>query len=139
MDREELRFNIMSESDVNLAVIQTSKFVTALDCNETLVQMIMTTVSELAHNIVKYAGIGHIYIRKICRNGSIVVEIVAEDRGPGIKDIDSAWEDHFSTSGTLGMGLPGVKRLMDEFNIESNPDSGTRITVKKWIKDGCES
>jgi len=139
MDRTELRFNIMSEFDVNSAVIKTGKFVTALGCNETFVKMFMTTVSELAHNILKYAGIGHIYVREIYRTGSIGMEIVAEDKGPGINDIDSAMKDHFSSKGTLGLGLPGVKRLMDEFYIESNPDSGTRVTVKKWIHYRCES
>lgn len=139
MERTELRFNIMSEFDVNSAVISTGKFVTALGCNESLVHVFMTTVSELAHNIVKYAGIGHIYIRKIHRTGSIDIEIVAEDKGPGINDIDSAMADHFSTSGTLGLGLPGVKRLMDEFHIDSSPICGTRVTVKKWISERCES
>ena len=139
MDRTELRFKMMNEFDINSAVIRTGKFVTDLGCNENLVQMITTTVSELAHNIVKYAGNGHIYVRKIYRTGRIGMEIVAEDKGPGINDIDNVMEDHFSTSGTLGLGLPGVKRLMDEFNIESDPNSGTRVTVKKWIHDRYES
>ena len=84
--------------------------------------MIATAVSELSRNI-------YVYALKGSRKG---IEVVAEDHGPGIADIDKAMEDHFSTSGSLGLGLPGAKRLMDEFNIQSEPGKGTKITARKW-------
>jgi serine/threonine-protein kinase RsbT len=61
------------------------------------------------------------------------VEIVVEDDGPGIDDVEQAMRDHFSSSGTLGLGLPGVKRMMDEFAIESQRGRGTRVTIRKWL------
>ncbi|PCI80783.1 MAG: hypothetical protein COB20_02705 [SAR86 cluster bacterium] len=131
----ELRFHIASEFDVKLAVLQAGKFASAIDSNETVVQKIMTTVSELAQNIVKYAGVGHIHVRKICRSDIVVIEIIAEDTGPGIRNIELAMGDNFSSGGTLGLGLPGVKRLMDEFHIESNAKDGTSVTAVKWIHD----
>ncbi|MBD3857001.1 MAG: hypothetical protein IFK92_10875 [Acidobacteria bacterium] len=65
-----------------------------------------------------------------CRFG---IEIEAVDRGPGIEDSEAAMRDNFSSGGTLGLGLPGVKRLMDEFSLESAPGKGTRVTAVKWI------
>ena len=61
------------------------------------------------------------------------MEIVAEDKGPGIADTERALSDHFSSSGTLGLGLPGVQRMMDEFDLASAPGAGTRVTVRKWL------
>ena len=61
------------------------------------------------------------------------IEVEATDRGPGIEDAEAAMRDHFSSSGTLGLGLPGVRRLMDEFALESTPGEGTRVTATKWI------
>ena len=95
--------------------------------------MIATTVSELARNILKYAGSGEICLRRVKKIGGRGIEIEATDRGPGIEDCDVAMQDHFSTSGTLGLGLPAVKRMMDEFSLESTPGEGTRVTARKWI------
>jgi anti-sigma regulatory factor (Ser/Thr protein kinase) len=61
------------------------------------------------------------------------IEIEAVDRGPGIANCEAAMRDHFSSGGTLGLGLPGVKRMMDEFSLESTPGEGTRVTARKWI------
>ena len=60
------------------------------------------------------------------------MEVVATDNGPGIADTDQALADHYSSSGTLGLGLPGVQRMMDEFDLESAPGAGTRVTIRKW-------
>jgi len=95
--------------------------------------MIATAVSELATNIIRYAGKGEITLRKIENNDKIGVEIIAEDKGPGIEDIEKAIEDNFSTSKSLGLGLPGVKRLMDEFMVDSRRNVGTRIVSRKWV------
>ncbi|MGF2614274.1 anti-sigma regulatory factor [Rossellomorea vietnamensis] len=95
---------------------------------------ITTAISELARNIYLYAGQGQICIEKLSENGKSGVRIIALDEGPGIKDIRKVMEDGFSTSGGLGAGLPGVKRLMDEFNVESTPGEGTDIRATKWLR-----
>jgi serine/threonine-protein kinase RsbT len=91
-----------------------------------------TAISELARNIVSYAGKGEIAIKAVRNTHRQGIIIVASDDGPGIRDIQQALRDGFSTSGSLGLGLPGVRRLMDEFEIKSRPGRGTIVTVKKW-------
>lgn len=92
----------------------------------------MTAASELATNILKFAGHGTLTVCVIQERGRSGVEILAEDRGPGIADVEAALRDHFSTSGTLGLGLPGVRRLMDDFEIASSLGAGTRVRARKW-------
>lgn len=95
---------------------------------------ITTAISELARNIYLYAGQGQICIEKLYESGKAGLKVVAIDNGPGIKDIRQVMEDGYSTSGGLGAGLPGVKRLMDGFGINSTPGSGTEITATKWVR-----
>ena len=97
------------------------------------VQMIRTAVSELARNIVKYAESGVITVKAITESDRSGIEVLCSDRGPGIENIARALDDHFSSSGTLGLGLPGVKRMMDEFEIQSTPGTGTDVTIRKWL------
>lgn len=94
--------------------------------------LVATAISELARNILLYAREGRIQIQPVERGPKRGLIVVASDHGPGIADIDRALQDGFSTSGRLGLGLPGVKRLMDEFEIESGAGNGTTVTVKKW-------
>jgi serine/threonine-protein kinase RsbT len=94
--------------------------------------LIATAISELARNIVSYAGTGEITLKTIQNSTRQGILIVAADEGPGIHDLRQALRDGFSTSGSLGLGLPGVRRLMDEFEIASQPGRGTRVEVKKW-------
>jgi serine/threonine-protein kinase RsbT len=94
--------------------------------------LIAAAISELARNIVSYAGRGEILLKPARGPNLTGIGIVARDDGPGIRDIPQALRDGFSTSGSLGIGLPGVKRLMDEFEINSVPGRGTMIAVKKW-------
>ncbi|MGG4266379.1 anti-sigma regulatory factor [Peribacillus simplex] len=95
---------------------------------------ITTAISELARNIYLYAGQGSVSIEKPNINGKSGLKIIAEDQGPGIEDIRRVMEDGYTTSGGLGAGLPGVKRLMDDFDIESIPGEGTNIVVTKWLR-----
>ena len=95
---------------------------------------ITTTISELARNIYLYAGQGQICIEKVYDNGKTGLRVIAEDKGPGISDIRRVMEDGYTTSGGLGAGLPGVKRLMDDFDIDSDVGKGTRITSTKWLR-----
>ena len=94
--------------------------------------MIVTAISELARNIVLYAGKGQISLG-IERNHHMTgIVVVASDQGPGIRDIKLAMQDGYSTSGGLGLGLPGIHRLMEDCRIESTVGRGTTITVKRW-------
>jgi len=91
-----------------------------------------TAASELATNIVRYAGAGAVTLRALPGG----VELVAEDEGPGIEDVDAALRDHCSTQDSLGLGLPGVRRLMDEFTLETEPGRGTRVVARKRVGRG---
>lgn len=92
-----------------------------------------TAVSELAHNLVRHATRGGtITIAVLNRNGKIGIEVTAEDDGPGIPDVTLAMQDGFSSTDGLGSGLPGAKRLMDDFEITSTVGTGTRIVARKW-------
>ncbi|KAB7663462.1 anti-sigma regulatory factor [Bacillus sp. B1-b2] len=95
---------------------------------------ITTAISELARNIYLYAGQGQICIEKLYENGKSGLKLIAVDSGPGIKDIRQVMQDGFSTSGGLGAGLPGVKRLMDEFDIKTTLGEGTDIQAVKWLR-----
>ena len=94
---------------------------------------IATGISELARNIFLYASTGLIMILTLNENNRMGLEIIAKDMGPGIPDIKLAMLDGYSTSNGLGMGLPGTKRLMDEFEIISETGAGTEIIVRKWL------
>jgi serine/threonine-protein kinase RsbT len=94
--------------------------------------LIATAISELARNIVSYARRGEITLKTVNASTRQGITIIASDSGPGILDVRQAMRDGFSTSGSLGLGLPGVRRLMDEFEIASEPGRGTTVTVKKW-------
>lgn len=96
---------------------------------------ITTVASELARNVYLYAGSGEAIIARVvdATRGLCGVEMVFRDKGPGIADVDRAMQQGFSTSGGLGLGLPGSKRLMDEFELQSAAEHGTTITVRKWL------
>lgn len=93
---------------------------------------IATAVSELARNIFLYAGTGSVTVREVERTGRKGIEIVCEDQGPGIGDLDLAMQDGYTTSRGMGMGLPGAKRLMDEFTVNTKLGEGTTIVCRKW-------
>jgi serine/threonine-protein kinase RsbT len=94
--------------------------------------LIATAISELARNIILYANTGEIVLSVVENGSRRGLKVVARDDGPGIPDIERALEEGFSTSRSLGLGLSGVRRLMDEFDIVSEVGSGTTVTVKKW-------
>jgi len=94
--------------------------------------LIATAISELARNIITYAKSGEIRLTVINGSARQGIQLVARDQGPGILDVQQALRDGFSTSGSLGLGLPGVRRLVDEFEIASEENRGTTVTAKKW-------
>src|SRR5689334_2586245 len=94
---------------------------------------IVTALSEMARNMLTYAGRGEILVRRLQESDRQGIVITARDEGPGIPDVTKALLDGYSTSGGLGMGLPGIKRLMDAFQITTEPRKGTTVTAEKWL------
>jgi serine/threonine-protein kinase RsbT len=127
-----LALAIGDDADVAVAVLRVGEEADAVGLDAADRARIVTAASELATNILKYARRGSLRVRRLVEVARSGLEIVAEDRGPGIPDVEKALQDRFSTSGTLGLGLPGVRRMMDEFEIRSTPGRGTRVLVRKW-------
>jgi serine/threonine-protein kinase RsbT len=128
----EYRLSLVAEMDVTRASMQARRSALAMGFDAIATGQLVTTASELGTNVLKYAVRGEIVIRPIEQSGRRGLLIQATDHGPGIRDIDEALLDHHSTGGTLGLGLPGVRRMMDEFDIRSEPNRGTTVTVIKW-------
>ncbi|MCZ2260423.1 anti-sigma regulatory factor [Sporosarcina sp. G11-34] len=95
---------------------------------------ITTAISELARNIYLYAKTGKIEIERLSENNLFGISIIASDNGPGIADMRKVMEDGFTTSGGLGAGMPGVRRLMDEFKVDTEIGVGTTIVARKWLR-----
>jgi serine/threonine-protein kinase RsbT len=128
----EIRVAIHSDQDIVLARQKGRALAAELGFSMVDATFIATAVSELARNILAYARKGEIRLEAIQGSSRKGIQVVASDDGPGIPDVRQALRDGFSTSGSLGLGLPGVRRLMDEFEITSQLGRGTRVTVKKW-------
>ena len=128
------RLRISSEADVSRALLAASQSARSLGYSKLDTQAIATAVSELARNILKYAGTGEIQIDELSSERQVGIQITARDKGPGISDLKAAMSDHFSSGGTLGLGLPGVKRIMDDFEVECPPEGGTRVVARKWLR-----
>ena len=94
---------------------------------------ITTAISELARNIYLYARAGEVTIERISNGEKVGLRIIAADNGPGISNLKKVMEDGYSTSGGLGAGLPGVKRLMDTMDIQSTIGNGTTVVIEKWV------
>ena len=94
--------------------------------------LIATAISEVARNIVVHVGRGEIVLKPFEEANRYGVVVIAIDEGPGIRDVEAAVRDDYSGKGGLGLGLPGARRLMDDFEITSSADSGTTVTMRKW-------
>jgi serine/threonine-protein kinase RsbT len=125
---------IRSDADIVSARQQGRSLAASIGFTATDATLIATAISELARNIVSYAGQGEVIMRGVETTHGKGIMICARDSGPGIRSIDDVLRDGYSTSGGLGLGLPGVRRLMDEFAIESELRQGTVVTVRKWLK-----
>lgn len=128
----ELFFPITDSVDNAMAISAVRRLCADIGFAESEQFLVATVVSELATNILHYAGQGEIRIKALQCCGRQGVEVLATDRGPGIADIEKALTDNYSTGGTLGLGLPSVKRIMDEFTIASEPGCGVRCLARKW-------
>lgn len=127
-----VRVAIATDGDIVLARQSGREIATRLGCSSTDATLVATAISEVARNIVAHAGKGEVVIEVVAARGRRAVEVTARDDGPGIADIDRAMEDGFSTGRGLGLGLPGARRLMDEFEISSEPGAGTTVVMRKW-------
>lgn len=132
----EVTITIASDQDIVSARQRGRALAAKLGFSATDQISIATAISELSRNIVEYAKSGEILLSPVKGrdNGQAGVQIVARDKGPGILDIGLAMKDGYSTSRSLGLGLPGTRRLMDDFEIVSESGKGTTITIRKWLR-----
>jgi serine/threonine-protein kinase RsbT len=129
----EVHVRIQSSADIVAARQQGRELAARAGFTNSNLTIIATAISEIARNIVEYAKEGDITITLIENSGHRGVEIIAADEGPGIPDVSTVMRDGYSTGKGLGIGLPGARRLMDEFEIVSTIGRGTTITMKKWV------
>jgi serine/threonine-protein kinase RsbT len=129
----ELQVPIEGEADIVLARQKGRELAADIGFSSTEQTIVALAISEIARNIVSYAERGEITFAKLNDGARRGLMVVARDQGPGIADIDLAMRDGYSTARSLGIGLPGAKRVMDEFEIESERDRGTTVTMKKWL------
>jgi serine/threonine-protein kinase RsbT len=127
-----VRVSIRDESDVVVARRRTRELASQQRLSEAAAEALATAVTEIARNIVVHAGSGEILFGLIVDAPRRGVIVTARDTGPGIPRIEQAMQDGFSTRGGLGFGLPGARRLVDEFEIESKVGEGTTVTLRKW-------
>ena len=130
--KDETRVPIDSDVDIVTARQRGRALAQQMGFSNSHLTLIATAISELARNILLYAKKGELTLGIDNNDGREGLVLVARDQGPGIPDIARALEVGYSTSGSLGLGLPGVKRLMDEFEIVSAVGRGTTVTARKW-------
>jgi serine/threonine-protein kinase RsbT len=130
------RLEIRSTIDIVTARQQGREMAMELGFAGSEITLIAAAISEIARNILDHAKRGEITFSVTTRQGRQCLQIVAQDQGPGIADVQRAMQYGYSTRGGLGVGLPGAKWLMDEFEIESQLGQGTKVTMRKWIKHG---
>ena len=123
---------IRSEVDIVEARRRMRELASPLEFSAGELAMVATAVSELARNILVYAREGEIALSLVESRALVGISIVASDAGPGIADLELAMQDGFSSSNGLGLGLPGSKRLMDDFDLVSEVGVGTTISATKW-------
>lgn len=130
---DESRIAIESDADVVTARQRARELAADLELSSTDQTLLATAISEVARNITTYATRGEVRLRIIRDNGGRQgVEVVAQDDGPGIDDLGRAMQDGYTTGGGLGLGLPGARRLVDEFDVQSAVGQGTTVTLVKW-------
>jgi serine/threonine-protein kinase RsbT len=127
-------FSLSAPEDNALVVISVRRLLARAGFDDVCQYLIASAVSELSTNILRYAGSGTLSFTIFSEDKRIGIEVIARDQGPGIADIETAMEENYSSGGGLGLGLPSVKRIMDEFDIRSAPGKGTCITARKWIR-----
>jgi serine/threonine-protein kinase RsbT len=133
MQADEWRVPIVSVADIVAARQKGRSMAVEIGFEGSDVTLIAAAISEVSRNIVEHAGAGEIILRCIHKGAKQGISVVASDQGPGIADIERAMEYGYSTGNGMGVGLPGAKWLMDDFDIESKAGAGTIITMNKWL------
>lgn len=134
-DGGSVHFPIRSDADLVTVRMRGRELAAHLGFGSTDVVLIATAISELARNILTYATVGEIVLKRDQRGSRRGLTVIASDAGPGIADLDRAMQDGYSTSASLGLGLPGTRRLMDDFAIDSHLGVGTTVTATKWAPE----
>ncbi|HEV2748965.1 MAG TPA: anti-sigma regulatory factor [Gemmatimonadales bacterium] len=129
---DELRIPVTADVDVVTARQRGRELAAQAGFSSGDQTVIAAAISEIARNILNYAKRGEVLLSVVTNGDRQGVIIVARDQGPGIPDVQRALEDGYSTSGGLGLGLPGARRLMDDFDVTSSVGTGTTVTMKKW-------
>jgi anti-sigma regulatory factor (Ser/Thr protein kinase) len=124
---------VRKETDIYVAITRGRELTTALGFNDIDRTRVEIVILELTRNILVHAGSGELRLEPIQKEDCRGVVVEARDHGPGIADIELAMRDGYSTAHTLGAGLPGVQRLMDDFEIESSAANGTLVRAIKWL------
>ena len=132
---DEVLVHVSSDSDVVAAREKGRELSAQLGFSSIDLTLIVTAISEVARNILLYAHEGDIVLRLDNNDGHRGIVVEARDEGPGIPDLDLAMRDSYSTGNGLGLGLPGARRLMDEFEIQSELSKGTVVVMKKWAPE----
>lgn len=130
--KDEVRVAIRSDDDLVVARAEGRAMAERIGFPRPDPTLIATAISEIARNIVVHAGRGEITIRPLEERNRYGLVVIATDDGPGIRNVEAALSDDYSGRGGLGLGLPGARRLMDDFQLESGVDSGTTVTMTKW-------
>jgi len=127
-------FQISSDLDIVVARMAARALAESIGFSGAEQVAIAAAVSEVARNIVEYATIGEIVLSRVQFGGRSGLEVIARDQGPGIVDLSLAMQEGYSSARGLGLGLPGSRRLMDDFKIESKVGRGTTISMRKWLR-----
>jgi serine/threonine-protein kinase RsbT len=131
---DEIRVAIRTDADVVTARQEARAMGSELGFSSTDLTLLATAISEVARNITTYAGEGEVALRVLHDSGREGIEVIARDEGPGIEDVERAMQDGFTTGTGLGLGLPGARRLVDEFDVRTQPGSGTQVRLVKWTR-----
>ena len=126
-------FPVRDQADLLVGLQRVREQGLLADADDVERSMVITMISELATNIMKYAKSGMMRVARTTQAGAIDIEVWADDHGPGIADVDRALQDHFTTGHTLGLGLPGVRRMADHFKIRTAPGDGTHVHVRRRV------
>jgi serine/threonine-protein kinase RsbT len=133
---DEIKVAIMSDADMLPARAKGRGLALELGFSKTDATLIATAISEVVRNIIVHVGEGEVILSPLRENDRVGIVVVARDSGPGIKDVELAMRDGYGSKGGMGLGLPGMRRLMDDFRIDSQLGRGTTVTMKKWNSHG---
>ena len=130
----EIRVAIRTDADVVTARQEARTMGAGLGFSSTDLTLLATAISEVARNITTYAGEGEVTLRALDEDGRNGIEVLATDQGPGIADVELAMQDGYTTGNGLGLGLPGTRRLVDDFELRTTPGAGTTVRLVKWTR-----